>query len=339
MSCSAAFALRLSQHFEKHLNGVRNILLIAVRSTSARCRKGVIDLPDCEKATIAVIGGDARSAYLCDLFLKDGFAVRAFALEKAALAVGAAHAPSAENAVHGAVAAVLPIPLTRGAQILNAPLSDGVFTITEIFSAMRPEILLLAGGAADAACACAKEYGLTLTDYLKREELAVKNAVPTAEGAIAAAMQALPITLHGAKCLVTGYGRVARPLAAKLHALGAHVTVAVRREADFALCYAAGLENIHIDDIRGNAGAFDVIFNTVPAVLFTETVLAHVRKDTPVIDLASRPGGVERAAAARLGVQLIEALSLPGKVAPLSAARAIRDTIYTILREEAVLTC
>ena len=38
-------------------------------------------------------------------------------------------------------------------------------------------------------------------------------------------------------------------------------------------------------------------------------------------------------AAARLGTRVIWALSLPGKVAPVTAGRSIKNTIYNILHE------
>jgi hypothetical protein len=42
---------------------------------------------------------------------------------------------------------------------------------------------------------------------------------------------------------------------------------------------------------------------------------------------------VDFEAATRLGVRAIWALSLPGKVAPVSAGRAIKNTIYNMLSE------
>lgn len=47
--------------------------------------------------------------------------------------------------------------------------------------------------------------------------------------------------------------------------------------------------------------------------------------------------GVDFMAASQLGRRAVWALSLPGKVAPVSAARAIRDTVYAILQEEEIL--
>ena len=49
--------------------------------------------------------------------------------------------------------------------------------------------------------------------------------------------------------------------------------------------------------------------------------------------MASKPGGVDLEAAAQLGVKVVWALSLPGKVAPVTAGRSIKTTIYNILHE------
>ena len=66
----------------------------------------------------------------------------------------------------------------------------------------------------------AQVRGLTIQDYFAREELAVANAVPTAEGAVQLAMEHLPITIHGARVLVVGFGRVGRTTAQRFQALG-----------------------------------------------------------------------------------------------------------------------
>ena len=60
---------------------------------------------------------------------------------------------------------------------------------------------------------------------------------------------------------------------------------------------------------------------------------AELREDGVVLELASPPGGVDLDAAGRLGRQVISAAGLPGKVAPITAAAAIRDSVYHILEE------
>lgn len=59
----------------------------------------------------------------------------------------------------------------------------------------------------------------------------------------------------------------------------------------------------------------------------------YIRKDCLLIDLASNPGGIDKKAAKEKELNLIWALALPGKVAPVTTAEFIKDTVYNILRE------
>ena len=65
------------------------------------------------------------------------------------------------------------------------------------------------------------------------EDYVLANAILTAEGAMYAAMQALPCAIHDTRALVIGYGRIGERAAKLLTAFGASVTVAARREASF----------------------------------------------------------------------------------------------------------
>ena len=73
--------------------------------------------------------------------------------------------------------------------------------------------------------------------------------------------------------------------------------------------------------------------NTVPHRVLGVEELADLKEGCLVIDLASKPGGVDLEAARQLGVRVIWALSLPGKVAPVTAGAAIRNTVYNLMRE------
>ena len=79
---------------------------------------------------------------------------------------------------------------------------------------------------------------------------------------------------------------------------------------------------------------YDLIFNTVPAMIFDEEKLKRIKSGALIIDLASYPGGVDFEKAKELGVKTIHALSLPGKVAPKSAGEIIESTILSILKED-----
>ena len=188
-----------------------------------------------------VLGGDMRQGKLAQLLAEDGHRVHTYALED-----GAAPAPglTAEPGLSGAEQAdcvVLPLPVSSGGGLLNAPLSRLSPPLTEILAPLSPGQMLCGGRVDPVTAALAAERGLTVRDYFAREELAVANAVPTAEGAIQIAMEQLPITIHGARVLVVGFGRVGRALAQRLAALGARVTVAARRYESLAWAQATGL--------------------------------------------------------------------------------------------------
>ena len=177
------------------------------------------------------------------------------------------------------------------------------------------------------------EFGLTLLDYYDREELQIANAVPTAEGAIQLAMEATDRTIHESSCLVIGYGRIGRLLAGRLRALGARTAVSARRYSDLAWIRAENFQCLRTDALAGALGQFDLILNTVPALILDAGLLGETKETCVILDLASAPGGVDLAAAQRLGRRAIAAPGLPGRTAPRTAAAAIRDSIYHILEE------
>ena len=281
----------------------------------------------------AVIGGDMRQVKLASLLVADGHAVSAFAIDQAR-PEGAVLAASLKAAVRGADCVLLPLPLTRECAALNTPLSDLVLTTDEVFASLHPDQILCGGRITEASHRQAAEHGLTLLDYFAREELVILNAAATAEGAIQVAMEATPTVLLGARVLVLGFGRIGKVLAHRLRALGVHVTVSARSWADLAWIAAYGYEGVHADHLDGKLGGQDILFNTIPHLVLDAKHLQALDSGTLCIDLSSKPGGIDFAAAASLGLRVIWALGLPGEVAPQTAGVIIRDTIYNILSEQ-----
>ena len=176
--------------------------------------------------------------------------------------------------------------------------------------------------------------GLRWADYYAREECMVANAVPTAEGAVQVAMEELPITLHSARVLILGFGRVGKLTAHRMGALGAKVTVSAQSYEDLAWAAAYGYETDRLEDLAWELGGFDLVVNTIPAPVLDERRLRWVDPGAFLLDLASAPGGIDRAAAQRRNLQVLQAPGLPGRVAPVTAAAAIRDAVYHILWEQ-----
>ena len=91
------------------------------------------------------------------------------------------------------------------------------------------------------------------------------------------------------------------------------------------------MDAIDYDELPKRVGEFSLLINTVPSMIFSRKILCHAGKSATLIDLASQPGGVDFEAAKALGIQAIHALSLPGKYAPLTAARIIKDTVIEMI--------
>ena len=287
-----------------------------------------------KKACVSVIGGDMRQRALAKALAKNGFDIFLYGIDiNETSPANIIKCWSAKEAAENADAVILPLPACSGGIYINAPFSEKEITVSEIISAMREGALLLGGKMPDEFVLRAHANGISATDYYDREELTVMNAIPTAEGAIAIAMDELPITVHKMKAAVLGYGNVGSILAAKLTALGADVTVFARKSSARAHAVSAGCRAENIAWLAGCAGIFDCIFNTVPAPVIGADVLEAMRRDALIIDLASRPGGTDFEKASALGIKAILALSLPGRVAPETAGGYIADTVMNIMRE------
>lgn len=279
---------------------------------------------------IAFIGGDHRQTVALSL-LSEKYEVAAVGFDGFGGELGkAVRGDDIPTAVDGAFAVVLPLPYTRDKLHIFAPLCSGEILVEDVLAAVGSKSRIYGGMLDNYITARARNA----VDYYESEELQIMNSVPTAEGAIAIAMEELPITLFDAKAVVIGFGRVAKLLAHRLFALGVNVTVCARREDDRAYARAYGYNTIDFGALGETMKDADVIFNSVPQHVITPDMYRYIRHSTPVIDLASRPGGLDFEKAKQYGLNVIWALSLPGKVAPITAGRIIADTLEKLITRD-----
>lgn len=282
-----------------------------------------------EQTVFGVAGGDRRQAELIGSLAADGYTVYAFGFEKARLDARAQEVSLAELA-EKSQAVIFPLPVTVDGAHLNAPFGRQPVALGEETASLflgKP----VYGGMTERLAAIDPLWEqVPVFDYSHQEEFAVRNAIPTAEGAVEIAMHEFPGTLNGTRCLITGFGRIGKALAWMLRGIGAQVTVSARKPEDLAWISQLGYGAVHT---REPGGGYPVVFNTIPALVFTRSVLSRLQPGTLLIDLASAPGGVDREAAEKLGIRVIPALSLPGKVAPRAAGEIIKETIYHMMEE------
>lgn len=284
---------------------------------------------------MTIIGGDLRIVKLVEMLVKDGFELTTYALD---LADSLSHikevrqAESLEKALEASKIIVGPIPLSSNKKDINTPFSKQTISIQELMDQMEEKVFI-AGSIGDVIYELAEKRNNKIIDLLKREELAVLNTISTAEGAIKIAIEETTTTIHGSNILVMGFGRIGKILANMLTGLGAKVSCEARKNSDLAWIKAYGYEPINLNELDQKLGQFDIIINTIPFLILEEKKLNLVKKDCLLIDLASNPGGIDREIAKQKGIKTIWALSLPGKVAPLTSAEFIKETIYNILKE------
>lgn len=171
------------------------------------------------------------------------------------------------------------------------------------------------------------EKNVVYFDLLEFENVAILNAIPTAEGAIATAMEITDFTLHGSHVLVLGYGKIGKILAKMLSGIGAKVFCEARNEKDIAKIDSMGYNSIELSVLDKYLSSMDVIFNTVPSLMLDYSRLKMLKKSCCIIDISSSPGGVDFEIAKKLGLNVVWALALPTKVAPVTAALYLKQTI------------
>lgn len=225
-----------------------------------------------------------------------------------------------------------PIPFSSNGKDINSPFSNHTIPIRELMNGINAKVLI-AGSILPEIYELANDEYVEIIDIMKREELAVLNTIATAEGAIEIAIANTNKIIHGSNILILGFGRIGKVLARKMAGLSAGVTCAARKDEDIAWIKAYGHKATNINTLKGNLSQFDIIINTVPHLILTKERLQYVHDDCLLIDLASNPGGIDKKTAKDRNLKLIWALALPGKVAPITTAEFIKDTIYNILKE------
>lgn len=283
--------------------------------------------------TFLIAGGDLRFAALADFLAADN---RVFAVgfdRNVTMSPKVQTVDSIVSLNERVDCLILPLPASADGVTVSTPFSGKSISLESLSHTVKEKGIVFGGFISPELKKLFAEKNIETADYSAREEFAVLNAVATAEGAVQVAMEELATTISGRKILILGAGRIAKVLIDVLSGFHTKITVAARKCSDLAWASVYGCEGVHIEKTDDLLGDFDIIFNTVPAVILGENRLKRVNKNCLVIDLASKPGGVDFDTAGMLGVRTVWLLSLPGKVAPITSGRVIADTIGNILAE------
>lgn len=282
-----------------------------------------------------VLGGDLRNVKLAGMLADDGNKVYSFGQERSDEVLDDARiekCSSLKQALEKSQVIIAPVPFSGNSENINTPFSDEKIMIDELLKNNKGKIFI-SGSIKDDIKKKLDENYMQVVDIMKRDDLAILNTIATAEGTIEVAIKNTDKILQGSRVLVLGFGRVGKIVANKFSKLSAIVTCAARKVSDLAWIKAYGYNSLNINDMLYDLNEFDIIINTVPQTIIKERELKHMDSEVLLIDLASTPGGIDGKMATSMGLKFIWALALPGRIAPSSSAKFIKDTVYNILEE------
>lgn len=283
---------------------------------------------------IAVIGGDKRQFYIGKLLASEGMKVTCLGVEmNEEIPKNIEIADSLKHVMKNCDIIIGPIPFTRDGIHINSNKNSNI-EIEEFTSLIRENHIIFGGILKKQIIDAVNKQSARYFDFMTNNEIAIKNAVATAEGTIVEAVKLSDINLDESKCLVLGYGRCAKALATRLNSLGAKVTIAARSQEQLFLARSEGLNVVHLNDVEIKLSKFDFIFNTIPAKIITAQWLKHCNKDVAIIDIASKPGGTDFEECKKLGIKAVLALGLPGKYSPKTSAMILIQSIRHLLPHE-----
>lgn len=275
------------------------------------------------KLKILIAGGDMRQVY-CARRLSDAYDTGIIGFDEDLIPAGSPPFARTDDDIFDCV--VLPVPPMNETGMISTPCFDGELSPEDVKSILKPDGIIFAGRTDRRLRETFRGY--EICDYMEREDLNLKNSVPTAEGAVQIALEELPVTLSELRVLIVGMGRIGRALAEILKGFGADVTAAVHNAKGAANARIHGIKSVCTNKMDSD---YALVFNTVPHIIFDRELLSRFGEKTLFIDLASKPGGIDFDAAAELGIKAIWALGLPGKTAPITSGEIIAETVSGIL--------
>ncbi len=275
----------------------------------------------------AVIGGDLRQIYLLSELSKTTHALCHYALCQPPKQFFPTQHFTAMTSLETAAAnsrhIICPIPLSKDSDLLNQSGVKKNIPLKQLLSLLTPGQCFFAGCIPDAFRQEALKKSVLVFDFMKDSELSYFNTIATAEGVICQAITASPMNLHKSRCAVLGYGKCGRILTDGLKRMFCYVTAVSSCKEELAQAALSADDAMDLKEFFACIGEYHFIFNTIPSVILTKDILAHVNPQTRILDIASAPGGVDYAAAKELNIPAILCPGLPGKYAPLSSAQAI----------------
>ncbi|WP_379967347.1 dipicolinic acid synthetase subunit A [Ectobacillus sp. sgz5001026] len=284
---------------------------------------------------IAVIGGDARQLEVIRKLIELDAKVSLVGFDQLDHGfTGATKEQIDELQFSRLDAVILPVAGTNDMGQIETIFSNEKVVLTKEHISKTPPHFTIYSGISNAylhdiATVCNR----SLIKLFERDDVAIYNSIPTVEGTIMMVIQHTDYTIHGSKVAVLGFGRTGMSVARAFQALGAKVKAGARRSEHLARITEMSFDPFHLKDLHEIVEDIDIVINTVPHLIVTNSVIARMPTNTLIIDLASKPGGTDFRYAEKRGIKAILAPGLPGIVAPKTAGKILANVLTGLLAE------
>lgn len=278
---------------------------------------------------VSVIGGDLRIIKLIESLSNDGIKVYTYGFnnmfkDKNNIVEFATIDKCLEKSNY----IISAIPLSKDGIYLNAPYVEEKIELKEIVHKFSNKTFV-AGVINKEIIEILEKQNNVIIDLMKNEVLTIYNAISTVEGVIAKMIMNTDITIYKSNILILGYGRIGKILANRLSNFGANIFCEARKEKDIAWINTGGYIPVELDKLEEfiKQNKLDIIINTIPYLILDKKILKLLNKDVYILDLASKPGGIDFNYAQKLNLNVEWYLGVPGKISPVSAAEFIKDVL------------
>lgn len=248
---------------------------------------------------------------------------------------GVTREPLTVELLSGADVLILPVVGCDDEGRIGALYAEGPLKLEEEhIQALPKHAVVYTGMAKSYLRALCASNNIKLVELLERDDVAIYNSIPTAEGALMMAIQNTDFTIHGSTSMVLGMGRTGFTMARSLQGLGAKIKMGVRKSEHYARAEEMGWKPFMIKDLSDHLSDINLLFNTIPTMIVTAQILSKMPREAVIIDLASAPGGCDFRYAEKRGIKAMLAPGLPGIVAPKTAGIIMANTLVELISEE-----
>ncbi|MCM1159929.1 MAG: hypothetical protein NC412_01790 [Roseburia sp.] len=289
---------------------------------------------------IFVVGGDKRQYYLAMELWKKGFPITCYGMKQLEERDFIKTPETLELGMIDSDVILLPVPVLQ--DNLQVKSKEKTILLKELEDQIKKGQMIFGGKIPKGLKEICRKKEAQCLDYMEMEQVALKNAVPTAEGAILEAMKLSNIAIQKSRCLIIGFGKCGEALAEKLSALGAEVTIMARSEEARNKGAFCGYQTRDMFGKESEEEAsykkakkmdYQFIFNTVPAMVMDKNILRDLLEEKEeeeypiIIDISSAPGGVDFEYCKEMSVKAGLYLGIPGKYAPKTAGVILSEAV------------